>query len=69
MAGGKVTTNSGIPTAQAELNRPRCQLAGDLADSQRQGVLEGKPNGWLESSCELSRKRTGLITARFGSRS
>ena len=55
----------GVASAQAHIDRARCEVAGDLARSDRQCLQQNEPGGGLERRGESLGKCAGFVATRF----
>jgi hypothetical protein len=55
----------GVASAEAHINRARCEVTSDLARSNRQCLQQNEPGGRLERRGETLGKCTGFVTTRF----
>ena len=65
-AGAGVTTNSGSPAAQAQLDRAGRELARDLVGGGRQRIEQHQPDRRLERSGQALGERAGVLAAGVG---
>lgn len=56
----------GVASAEAHIDRARCELAGDLARGDRQCLQQNEPGSRLEGRGEALGEGAGLLTACFG---
>jgi len=56
----------GVTASQSQLDRPRCELGGDLLRRRGQGVLQGKPDRRVERRGETLCERTSLVSPCLG---
>src|SRR5205807_10207608 len=56
----------GVTSAQAQLNRARSELAGDLLRRRHRHVLQGETDRCVQRCDEALGERTSLVTASLG---